>query len=106
LISPDSLQHIIDTYRQDKPDIVSAAWHGKRTLPALFGQSMAKHLLVLEGDQGGRDLIECGRFKVEYKELSGEQEQWDIDTVDDLKRIMKWLDARFETGSSDHEQTP
>ncbi len=105
LISKESLLHVIETHRKTKAQIVSAAWQGNRTLPALFSRSLARHLLSLDGDQGGRSLIECGLYTVAYQELCGVEEQWDVDTAEALKRIKKWLDARAGTGSCHDEQT-
>lgn len=105
LISEKSLQSMIDAYRQREPDILSAEWQGKRTLPALFARSMISALRSLNGDMGGRALIECGCYNVEYLELREEQEQWDIDTPDDLYNVEKWFDARVRTGNDDEKTT-
>jgi len=98
LISPVSLQHILAVYRQEKPDIVSAVWKGKGTLPALFGPGMRGPLNALTGDRGGRSLIDSGLYAVIYQDLCSEQEQWDIDTPEALKELEKWLDAGMGTG--------
>lgn len=99
LISPETLRRLIRTYRQKKPDIVSAAWQGHRTLPVLFAGTMAEPLLALTGDQGGRALIGCGLYDTVYVELVCEEEAWDIDTPDELKKLETWMHARMTMGS-------
>lgn len=99
LITPATLQGILAVYRESKPDIISAAWKGSRTLPALFAPTMTQPLLSLEGDRGGRSLIDSGLYRTVFQELSGEEEQWDIDTPEELKKIALWLNARMKTGS-------
>lgn len=103
LITPKTLLQILERYRQEQPDIISAAWQGKRTLPALFSHCLAADLLKLKGDQGGRALIESGRFQVLYQELCGEQERWDIDTLEELTQVEAWLNARGQDANDEQE---
>lgn len=106
LITSDTLKRMMNRFKEDRPDILCASCHGNRTLPTLFSSTMTRHLMGLEGDTGGRTLIASGLFRVEYEELAFEEEQWDIDTDEDLIRIGKWLERIRETGIVNGKQTP
>lgn len=93
LITPESLMRIMDRFRKNAPDIVCASWCGNRAMPALFSGALTRQLMTLEGDMGGRPLITSGLYRLEYQELSFEEEQWDIDTEEDMKKIRLWCEA-------------
>lgn len=97
LISAEALQALAARHQQSGAEITSALWLGKRRLPVLFRASMRTALLALEGDQGGRALIDSGCYPVSYLDLPSEQEAWDVDTPEDLKQLEMWLHDRHKT---------
>ncbi len=106
LITQESLLRMMAGYRESRPDIVCASWNGKRTMPTLFSGSMTQQLMMLEGDKGGSPLIESGRYRIAYQELSFEEEKWDIDTLEDMKRVAMWCEGIGETGRKDGKKAP
>lgn len=74
---------MFDAY--DGPDAVVASSDGKQPMPpALFGRDRFDALLALEGDAGGRALIQGGRHVI-----TTPAELVDIDTQEDLAELRK-----------------
>lgn len=92
LITSETLLLMIEKFKKSRPDILCTSWKGSRSMPALFSGALTPQLMMLEGDTGGRSLIISGQYRVAYQELLFEEEQWDIDTVEDLKRVEQWCE--------------
>ena len=93
-IREQTLRAMERVYRENNADIVCASWKGERTSPTLFSSRMTTKLMTLEGDQGGRALIDPSLYHVVYQELSNIEETWDIDTADGLLRAEKAFHQR------------
>ena len=67
----------------DGPDSVIASSNGVHpSPPALFGAGQFDALLMLEGDEGGREMVRAGRHVI-----APEAELLDIDRPEDLERL-------------------
>lgn len=57
-VSPETVDRLIETYREGRGSIVAPRYDGVRGNPVLFGHQHFDTLANLTGDRGGRDLIE------------------------------------------------
>lgn len=67
-------------------DIVVPRHDGRAGHPVLFSSACFAELQTLSGDRGGRSLIESGRYRVVFADVSDDGVLRDIDRPDDLRR--------------------
>jgi len=78
---------LIDTFHQDPRSIIVPVYSGTRGNPVLFPAVMKELLLTLEGDRGGRVLIDSMPERVNLVSIDEEMSGADIDTAEDYLRI-------------------
>lgn len=86
-LNPSTINILIDTFLQDSQSIIVPVYNGLRGNPVLFPSALKKELLVLEGDRGGRMLIDAMPERVNLVSLDEELSGTDIDTAEDYLRI-------------------
>lgn len=84
-ITAELINAVIHRYRQTLAPIVAPRHRGRRGNPVLFDRSLFGDLMELEGDQGGRALIEKRAAEVEWVE-TGPEVLADVDTPTDYER--------------------
>jgi molybdenum cofactor cytidylyltransferase len=89
LISKDEINRLVEVYRGGciKP-IYQSAYRGKKGHPVLFQRKMFNDLLDIEGDSGGRSVIQKYQSSVMQIEM-GKEYPFDIDTVKDYERLLR-----------------
>ncbi|MCS5421829.1 MULTISPECIES: nucleotidyltransferase family protein [Psychrilyobacter] len=60
---------------------------GKRKSPVIFGRVYREELLKLDGDTGGKEIINKNLNSVKYLDFSGGNDFLDIDTVEEYEKI-------------------
>lgn len=73
-------------WEQGRP-ICHPAVGGKRRNPAVLSRRLFPDLLALEGDQGGRVVIDSHRHASAVLEFQDSRPFTDVDTIDDLKAL-------------------
>ena len=86
-LNPSTINILIDTFQQDPHSIIVPVYNGIRGNPVLFPVALKKDLLTLEGDRGGRVLIEKMPDRVNLVSIDEEMPGTDIDTEEDYRRI-------------------
>jgi molybdenum cofactor cytidylyltransferase len=86
-LNPSTINILIDTFQQDPHSIIVPVYNGIRGNPVLFPSALKKELLVLDGDRGGRVLIEAIPERVNLVSIDDEMSGTDIDTREDYLRI-------------------
>jgi molybdenum cofactor cytidylyltransferase len=86
-VTPQLVDSLITRHRRTLAPIVAPRFRGRRGNPVLFARSLFPELLILQGEEGGRSLIEKHRSLVEWVEVDSEDYFLDIDTQEDLKRL-------------------
>lgn len=86
-VTPQLAESIITRHRRTLAPIVAPRFRGQRGNPVLFARSLFPELLSLQGEEGGRSLIEKHRHLVEWVEVDSEEYFLDIDTLEDLERL-------------------
>lgn len=84
-VTPGLLDKIVSKYRHTLAPIVAPAYRDRRGNPVLFGRALFAELLAMEGDQGGRGVIQRHQDELEIVEVDEENIFLDIDTVADYE---------------------
>lgn len=86
-VTPQLVDSLITRHRRTLAPIVAPRFRGRRGNPVLFARPLFPELLSLQGEEGGRSLMEKHRPLVEWVEVDSEEYFLDIDTVEDLRRL-------------------
>jgi molybdenum cofactor cytidylyltransferase len=86
-IDRDVIRRLIDTYRTSGVKIVTSAYGGVRGAPVLFDRALFLELLLLEGDQGARQVLATYPRHVTEVEIPVDAAR-DVDTPDDARRLV------------------
>ncbi len=85
LITAKHLCALIENWSGDDNAIVASGFAGTQGPPVLFGRGCFDDLMQLQGDNGGRQLLDDRRFEVTIVDF--EEALVDIDTPEDLRQI-------------------
>jgi molybdenum cofactor cytidylyltransferase len=81
------IERLITTYVTSKARIVACAYDGVQGAPVLFDRALFLELLLLEGDQGARQVMTIYPRNVTAIEISPHAAT-DIDTPEDARRLL------------------
>ena len=81
------IERLITTYVTSKARIVACAYDGVQGAPVLFDRALFLELLLLEGDQGARQVMTIYPRNVTAIEISPNAAT-DIDTPEDARRLL------------------
>jgi molybdenum cofactor cytidylyltransferase len=83
-VSPKTIRRLIDVHRQSLPSIVAPVGGGRRGNPVLFDRRVFADLHGLEGDQGGRSLLD----RIAWQAVEADPaEFFEVDHPDDLETL-------------------
>jgi molybdenum cofactor cytidylyltransferase len=82
---------LVSSFDPDLRPIVVPACGGRRGAPVLFSRRFFEELLVIEGDRGGREVLSKHVDLVSEVELGSEKALLDVDTMDELDRLRRFL---------------
>lgn len=86
-LTPAIIQALMTAYRSTFAPIVAPRYGGQRGNPVLFDRSLFGELLAVEGDQGGRPVIERHRAEILWVDVADRRAGMDVDTPDDLRGL-------------------
>jgi len=86
-LNPSTINILIDTFQQDPHSIIVPVYNNTRGNPVLFPSALKELLLVLDGDRGGRVLIDSMPDRVKQVHIEEELAGADIDTRENYLRI-------------------
>jgi len=86
-VTPQLVESLITRHRCTLAPIVAPRFRGQRGNPVLFARPLFPELLTLQGEEGGRSLIEKHSHLVEWVEVDSEEYFLDIDTLEDLRAL-------------------
>ncbi len=87
LLSSALLQTLIDRFESNSAPIVAPSFQGQIRNPVLFRRDLFPELLELEGDRGGKSVIEKHREQIELVYWNDEVPFLDIDDQGDYERV-------------------
>lgn len=85
LVPPKLLRKLIDRHELTQAAVVAPRVAGRRANPVLFDHRIFSRLLELEGDVGGRAILD--QYPVEYVDWADDNLLLDIDTPEDYARL-------------------
>ena len=80
-LTTETLEKLIEEYKKGTAGIVSLAWQGKMRNPKIFSSRYKEELMKLEGDTGGRQIIDAHKKDLLLVEAESEDEIKDIDRL-------------------------
>ena len=80
----DVIRSLVDRFELDHPLLVAPRYSGQPGNPILFDSRLFPELLAVEGDQGGRAVVQRHRDAVEWIEVTDPRSGRDVDTPADL----------------------
>jgi molybdenum cofactor cytidylyltransferase len=85
-IAPETIRRVVDAWRDRKPAIVQARYHGLPGHPVLFAREVWPQLLAVTGDRGARDVLAADARRIAWVDVESDPPP-DIDTPRDLMRL-------------------
>jgi len=85
-ITEDLINRLIEEFIEDESNIIVPYYNNKRGMPTIFPYSLRGELLNIEGDIGGRRIIEDNPFLVKKVYIDNCILGLDIDTQEEYKR--------------------
>ena len=89
-LQADSIRGLCAVFQKHPDCIVSAAFNGKHRSPVIFPAALAGELSRLDGNIGGRTVMNAHPNLILHSPLRSEMEAFDIDTPEDFKRAEKY----------------
>ena len=87
-IRSDIINYLVDMHRDSNKGITIPVYKGTRGNPAIFSISYKKELLELQGDTGGRQVIDRHPDDVLEIDMEFEEITIDIDTMDSYQKAL------------------
>ena len=82
-LTPELIQALTRRHAETQATVVAPRADGRRANPVLFDRCAFPELLALQGDAGGRQIID--RYPVEYVDWPDQRILLDVDTPQDLQ---------------------
>lgn len=89
LLDSKTINIIIEMFKSSDKEIIVPSYIGKKGSPTLFSSKFKDKLLEVEGDRGGRNIIEDNPTKVGYVTIDDYKVGLDIDTWDEYQHLVK-----------------
>jgi molybdenum cofactor cytidylyltransferase len=86
-ITAQLIDTLIEEYRLNRASIVVPYYNCRRGMPTIFSSTFRDELLKVEGDKGGRDIIEKNASLVRKVFIDDKNLGMDIDTPEDFRQL-------------------
>lgn len=91
-LSENLINTLISEYHRLGEKIVVPYYDGRRGMPVIFPASYRQELLKLQGDKGGRQIIEREDGNVHRLDIKDIKLGIDIDRQEDLDQVSRWIE--------------
>lgn len=88
-IKESTIKALIDEFNNNPDKIIIPCYNGKNGNPVIFPLNLKEELLSLEGDIGGKSVINNNIDKVIKVHIKTDYENIDIDTMEDYEKVIK-----------------
>jgi probable selenium-dependent hydroxylase accessory protein YqeC/molybdenum cofactor cytidylyltransferase len=86
-VNKEVINKVVDCFKRGSYDILIPTFDGKRGNPVIFSSKLKEELLKLEGDIGGRAVIEKYSSRVKFISIEDKKSGLDMDTMEDYLLI-------------------
>jgi molybdenum cofactor cytidylyltransferase len=91
MLSPDTINIMLNEFWNSEKDICVPVYKGKRGNPTIFSQMMYEKLFTIHGDIGARDIIQANPSRVLTIEVNDPLCFFDIDSAEDFDKLRALL---------------
>jgi molybdenum cofactor cytidylyltransferase len=88
-LDADTIKSLIREFIEDSAYIVVPRCNGRRGNPVIFPDSFKEDFLKLQGDIGGKTIINKNLYTVKFIEISDSWALFDVDTNENYEYILK-----------------
>jgi len=88
-IKVSTIETLVEAFKYNPDKIIIPCYNGKRGNPVIFPFKLKYALLRLEGDQGGRAVLNQNYDKIIEVNINNDYENIDIDTIEDYEKVIK-----------------
>ncbi|SHJ76276.1 molybdenum cofactor cytidylyltransferase [Geosporobacter subterraneus DSM 17957] len=86
-LTPSVIHQLLAAFHQNPQGIIVPVYKEKRGNPVLFPKGLREELMQVEGDQGGRGLLEKYKERVVWLPIEEENADIDVDTPEQYQSI-------------------
>lgn len=83
-INAELINNLIKEHKKNPYKIVAPYYQGKINMPILFPEDLKEDLLKVQGDKGGREIIQKNPDRIKKFEIKDKSLIIDIDTIEDF----------------------
>ena len=91
MVDSATINHLLDCFRASPKNICVPVNRGRRGNPTIFSDLFYNRLSAIEGDIGGRKIIESNPDQILEVEIANSLTFFDVDTPQDLKKLNSLL---------------
>lgn len=92
-LKTDTINLLIDFFNKRKDSIIVPRYNGHRGNPVIFPSVFKEKLLLIKGDEGGRNIIRDNFDDLIYVDINNAFEGKDIDTWEEYKNFNNEIDS-------------
>lgn len=92
LLEVDTINKLVEVYRESKAPLVAPFYRGKRGNPVLIDLDLKSEIMNISGDKGARDILNHNRDKLRAVSVNTPSVLMDIDTKEDLNQVRKVIE--------------
>ena len=85
-LSTETIKYIMSKAEIDR--IIIPKYNNENGSPTIFGGNFKDNLLYLEGDTGGKQIVQENKGKVKYLDIKNVEEGIDIDTQEEYRKLI------------------
>lgn len=86
-LTSDIINKLISEYKNSDKSILVPYYNGNKGTPTIFSSKYKEDIINIEGDKGGRDIINSNIDEVKNCYIEEELYGYDIDSMEDLEKI-------------------
>lgn len=101
LIKAQTIKSFYEAYKQSEKGIASLFVCGQPSNPAIFSKKYFESLKMLEGDHGGREIINENIQDCFFYEIEDFKQIMDVDTESQMESIAALLSNEFQDNNND-----
>jgi molybdenum cofactor cytidylyltransferase len=90
MVEEDIINRLIIAFQETEKPIICPLYNGKKGAPVIFKRRLFEELNLIQGDRGGRDLLEV--YPVEYVNIDIPLAAMDVDTPEEFDKLKGMLD--------------
>ncbi|MDF2614463.1 MAG: molybdenum cofactor cytidylyltransferase [Clostridia bacterium] len=97
LLGSTMVNKLLQSFDEDKNDIIVPRHMGKKGSPVIFPSRFKQELMSLEGDIGGKIIINKYLKQVRFVEIDDEKSLFDVDSQEDYQKILQWDGVEYDS---------